>query len=167
MGKVYLSKYRTPAHFCTKKASEMKISEKKEWAKLLFIKENLTQKEIAAKVGTTEKTLSKWVNAEHWEHLKVSIVITKEEELRRLYEQLSGINSFIKESPQKFATPGQADTITKLAAAIRSLETDISLADTITVAQKFINFLRPIDLEKAKEVTLLFDAFIKDSAKKV
>jgi transcriptional regulator with XRE-family HTH domain len=163
----------------------MKNADKKEWAKLLFTKENLTQKEIAAKVGVSVQTICKWVKDEGWERLKTSIIMTKEEELRRLYEQLSELNKYIKEVGNpivdtkktkeaqetvytyvKYATAAQSDTIAKLSAAIRNLETDISLADTITVAQKFINFLRPIDLDKAKEATALFDAFIKDSAKK-
>jgi transcriptional regulator with XRE-family HTH domain len=163
----------------------MKNAEKKEWAKLLFTKENLTQKEIAAKVGVSVQTLCKWVKEEGWERLKTSILMTKEEELRRLYEQLSELNKHIKEvgnpvldpiktkengepvyNYTRYATASQSDTIAKLAAAIRSLETETSLADIISVGRKFINFLRPIDIDKTKEFTSLFDAFIKDSAKK-
>ena len=60
---------------------------KKQWAKHLYIYDNLTQKEIAAKVGITEKTLSKWVNdpKENWEMLKSSLTITKAQELKRLH----------------------------------------------------------------------------------
>lgn len=163
----------------------MKNADKKDWAKLLYVQGDLSQKEIALKVDISEQTLCKWIKVEGWERLKVSIIMTKEEELKRLYEQLSALNKYIKEEGNpvidkkaseekgttiykylKCATTSQSDTIAKLSAAIRNLETEISLADTITVARKFINFLRSIDLDKAKDVTSLFDAFIKHSAKK-
>lgn len=56
--------------------------QKKEWAKLLFTKENLTQQEIAERVGVSRVTINKWINSENWEHLKVSITITREEQLK-------------------------------------------------------------------------------------
>ena len=141
--------------------------DKKDYAKLLFLRENLTQKEIAAKVGVTEKTIGKWIKDENWEHLKTSIVITKEEQLRRIYDQIAALNDFIlTKEDGKFANSKEADSLTKLAAAARALETDVALADVIEVAKRFIHFLRMVDIDKAKEVTVLFDAFIKDAAKK-
>lgn len=41
------------------------------------------------------------------------------------------------------------------------METDVGIADIISVQTKFIEFLRSIDFEKAKELTQLSDAFIK------
>ena len=37
--------------------------QKKEWAKLLFTKENLTQQEIAERVGVSRVTINKWINS--------------------------------------------------------------------------------------------------------
>ena len=145
----------------------MKMNEKKEWARLLFIRENFTQKEIASRVGVSEQTLSKWVNKESWEHMRTSLVITKEEQLRRIYDQIAALNNDIASGEERrYATPAQADTINKLAAAARALETDVALADIIEVAKRIINWLRPLDMQKAKDTTELFDAFIKDTAKK-
>lgn len=141
-------------------------AQKKEWAKLLYIQNELSQKEIAQKVETSEQTLCKWIKNEGWEHQRTSLVITKENQLALIYDQLSALNNAIKASPQQFATPAQADTLIKYSAAIRSLETETALADVIEVAKRFIKFIRPIDLEKAKEVTRLFDAFIKDASKR-
>jgi DNA-binding transcriptional regulator LsrR (DeoR family) len=144
----------------------MNKSEKKDWAKLIYLKENWTQKEIAAKVKVSETTLSHWAKKENWAHLKTSLVITKEEQLRRIYEQIAALNDAIVISEQKYATASQADTMNKLAAAARTMETEVALADVIEVGSRFINFLRPIDIEKTKEFTLLFDAFIRESAKR-
>ena len=141
----------------------LSIAQKKEWAKLLFLKENLLQKEIALKVGVTEKTLSGWINKENWEQLRTSLIITKEEELRRIYMQIGELNTFImnKEEGQRFANSKEADTLNKLAATARSLETDTSIAEIIEVAKQFIVFVRKEDNEKTKELTKLFDEFIK------
>jgi transcriptional regulator with XRE-family HTH domain len=143
--------------------AELKLQNKKEWAKLLFIKENITQKEIAQKVGVTEKTISKWVNTENWEQFKASIIITKEEGLKRIYMQINEVNSAIEKKPQgeRYATGKEADILVKLAASARSLETETSISDVIEVFKRFINWLRPIDLEKAKEIIIMQDNYIK------
>jgi len=36
--------------------------------------------------------------------------------------------------------------------------------DCVSVAMRFLSWLRPIDIDKAKEFNNLFDAFIKDQA---
>lgn len=148
----------------------MKVDQKKELAKLLFIKENLSQKEIAEKVGVAEKTISKWVNAnsEEWKRLRQSIIITKDEQLRRIYDQLDEITKCIsqREDGKKYSIKGEADTIVKLTTAAKNLETDASVADIIEVSKRFLNWLRPVDLNKAKEISSLLDSFIKDQLKR-
>lgn len=138
--------------------------QKRDLAKLLFIHETLTQKEVAARVGVSEVTISKWAKADAWDSLKVSITITKEEQLKNLYRQLSEINKAISErDDRKYATTAEADTISKLANAIDKMETDIGVSDIISVGKKFITWMRKFDLKKAQEFTPLFDAFIKDN----
>ena len=43
------------------------------------------------------------------------------------------------------------------------METDVGIADIISVGMRFISWIRPVDVEKAKEFIRLWDAFIKDS----
>ena len=148
----------------------MKMIQKKEHAKLLFIKENLSQKEIAEKVEVSEKTINRWVNEnnEEWKRMRQSIIITKEEQLRRIYEQLDELNQAIqkRDAGCKYANSKEADVIVKLTAAANNLESDASIADIVEVAKRFLNWLRPLDLQKAKEVSALLDAFIKDQMKR-
>ena len=68
-----------------------------------------------------------------------------------------------REPGKRFATTAEADTLGKLAAAIKKMETDVGIGDTISVGMRFINWLRPVDINKAKEFTTLWDLFIKDS----
>jgi len=142
--------------------------EKKDWAELLFIKTQLSQKEIAERVGTTEKTLSNWVNDNNWKTLRTSIFITREEQLRRLYDQLNELNNAIseREKGKRFADSKEADSITKLSAAIRNLENDTSIADIIDVFIEFMNFIQQSDFKKAKEIIELQDAFIRHKLSK-
>jgi len=141
----------------------LSLAQKKEWAKLLYLKEKITQKEISEKVGVTEKTISKWVNTEKWETLKASITITKEDTLRRIYMQINEINAVIEKKPEgeRYATGTEATNLAKLATAAKMLESEASISETMEVFKRFINWLRPLDLVKAKEVIVLQDNYIK------
>jgi uncharacterized protein YjcR len=76
---------------------ELSLSQKKEWAQLLFISNQLLQKDIAVKVGVSEKTLSKWVTENKWDALRKSMLITKTEILRNLYDVLDKIGRKMKD----------------------------------------------------------------------
>lgn len=146
----------------------MKTEQKKELAKLLFVNEHLTQKEISQRVGVSEKTLSRWVNQEEWRKLRQSLLVTKEEQLRRIYEQIDELNTAIaqREPGQRYANTKDADTLSKLTSAAKNLESDASVSDIVSVAKRFLTWLRPIDMGKAKELSGLFDAFIKEQLKR-
>jgi transcriptional regulator with XRE-family HTH domain len=145
--------------------ANLTISQKKDWAKLLYTKENLTQAEIADRVGVTRVTVNKWINTENWELLKSSITISKEAQLNNLHRQLQELNNTIltREDKARYPMPAEAETIKKLAIAIKQLETETGIADIVSVAKRFIEFIRPVDLEKAKEITRLFDSFIRQN----
>ena len=142
---------------------DLSNTQKKEGAKTLYLKENLTQQEIADRVGVARVTVNRWIADGKWEKQKVGLTLTREEQVSNLYRQVAEINSKIAEKPEgeRFANSTEADILGKLSAAIRKMETDIGIADVISVQTKFIEFLRPIDLEKAKEITQLSAAFIK------
>lgn len=140
----------------------MKAVQKKEWAKMLFTKEHISQKEIAEQVGVTPQTVNRWVKNEGWDKLRVSISITKEEQLKALYRQLDEINNEIANRPERrYATTAEGDIIAKISAAIEKMETEVGLSDIISVLSNFVSWLRGIDLEKAKELAPLLDEFIK------
>jgi transposase-like protein len=140
---------------------------KKAWALSEYLHSNLTQKEIAEKVSVSEQTLSKWVNEGKWNTLKAGVTMTRESELVRMYNQLTELNNDIntREPGKRYASSKEADVITKLASAIRSLETEASVGDIISVSKRFLTWLRAFDLKSAQTITPLFDSFIKDSLK--
>lgn len=144
-------------------ANNLSNTQKKEWAKTLYLKENLTQQEIADRVGVSRVSVNRWIADGKWEEQKVGLTLTREEQVANLYRQVAEINRKIAEKTEgeRFASNAEADILGKLSAAIRKMETDVGIADVISVQTKFIEFLRPIDLGKAKELTQLSDAFIK------
>lgn len=144
--------------------ADLTNAQKKEWAKTLYLRENLTQQEIAERVGVSRVSVSNWVRAGKWEEQKAGLTLTRQEQVANLYRQVAEINRAIaaRDEGARFANSKEADILGKLAAAISKMEQEVGIADKISVLTDLINWLRPVDLEKAKELTRLADAYIKD-----
>ena len=141
--------------------------DRKDLAKTLYVNGSFTQEEIAAKVGTTRQTVSRWIRDGAWDQVKASYTITPEQILAGLNRQIIEINNKVNSRPEgeRFATVAEADTLAKLASSIKKIETDAGIADIVNVGIKFTNWLRQTDLELAKRFSDLLDAFIKDQLK--
>lgn len=150
-----------------KPQSALTNHQKKEWAKTLFIKDNLTQKEIAERVGSSQQTICKWVNEGKWEDLKTSVSLTRQEQLSNLYRMVAEVNKGImsRKEGERIPSAKEADILIKLGAAIEKMEKETSISDVISVSIKVLEWLRPVDPAKAKELSGIFDAFIKDQLK--
>ena len=98
---------------------DLSNTQKKEWAKTLYLKENLTQQEIADRVGVARVTVNRWIADGKWEKQKVGLTLTREEQVSNLYRQVAEINSKIAEKPEgeRFANSTEADILGKLSAA--------------------------------------------------
>lgn len=153
--------------FASKKDMARQTIDRKDIAKSLFINGNYTQEEIAAKVSTTRQTVARWMREGGWEELKASLTITPDQIIAQIQRQIIEINNRInKRDPgNRFATPAEADSLSKLAGAVRKLETDIGVADCVSVGMRFLSWLRPQDMNAARQFNDLFDAFIKDQAR--
>lgn len=146
--------------------ANLTIKQKREWAQLLYTKEHISQKEIAERVGVSQQTMSRWVTKFKWDELKASITITREEQLKNLYRQLSEMNKAISEREgNKYPTAAEADTITKLASAIDKLESETGLNEILSTFKGFLNWLRKFNLEEAQRLVPLFDDFVKTKLK--
>ena len=95
---------------------------------------------------------------------KAGLTLTRQEQVANLYRQVAEINRAIsaRAEGERFPNSKEADILGKLSAAIRNMEQETGIADIISVLTGFIEWLRPFDLEKAKELTRLADAYIKD-----
>lgn len=138
------------------------IADKQYLAKILFTREKLDQKTVAKKVGVSENTMSEWVNKFNWKDLRRRLLLSKEEQLNSLYEQLEVLNEEIRNSELRRPDNGQADVVSKLTKAIGYMETDLAIADIVESGMRFIRFLQVSGtIEQVTEVTDMWHSFIQ------
>jgi transposase len=138
--------------------------QKEELAKMYYLQGFTVQKDLAVKVGVSEKTISKWKNEGGWDKLVLNIPMVKNQQVQKLLSELEELNEFIetKEEGLRFANSKEADIRRKLIADIKDLEGDASVSDVIGVAMAFTKWVSKTDVEKSREVGNLFDLFIKE-----
>jgi predicted transcriptional regulator len=138
---------------------------KKELAKTLFFSDkNITRKEIAARVGATEKTVGNWVRDGEWEVLRTSLLTSKKDQISRLYNILRGVTDAIEEM-EGIGNTKLADMMIKYTAAIRNLETDTSTAEIVEVCRMALAFTQRNYPEHLKNITDVLDALVQEKLK--
>lgn len=73
----------------------MNNREKQEQARGLYVRSTYNQKEIAAIVKVTPKTIGNWIKDGHWDEQRDSLQITRPQLLQEAYAQLKAINNKI------------------------------------------------------------------------
>lgn len=143
--------------------SSISRQQQKDFARTLYMRENLTQAEVAERVGVSRQTIIRWCEAERWNELKASATMSSEQQIHNLYRQIMEINEKIlgREQGERYANAKEADAIVKLTTAINKLQTEAGIHEIVNVGAQFIDFVRAVDLDKAKEFAHLFSAFIK------
>ncbi|WP_312394725.1 terminase gpP N-terminus-related DNA-binding protein [Chryseobacterium sp.] len=139
-------------------------TQQREHARLLFVGERITLKEVAERVGVTEKTVGRWCKEDGWEELRKSLLTTRQTQLARWYSQLDAITSKI-EKRDNIPTPSEADTMSKITSNIQRLEIDLGLGEIIDTAKKIITYTQQINLNDAKMIKAYFDEYINDRAR--
>jgi len=147
---------------------ELTINQKKEWAQFLYLTDNYTQKEIAAKVKVSQKAIGAWVKKENWDVLKKSMLTSKNELLSFFYDTLQKIRKKITEGDDGIGDTKLADMVIKYTAAIKNLETETNTAEKMEVGRMYINYLMSMesDAEFILTTTNHLDAFIKAGLKR-
>ncbi len=143
--------------------TNMTSAQKKDYARTLFLKDTLTQAEIAERAGVSRVTVNKWAVTGKWDELKAGITITRDNLLSDLYRQVSEINKAIAAKPEgsRYPDASEAQIRAQITADIKKLQVETGLDDIIDVLTKFINFIRMSDLAQAKAVATLADTYIK------
>lgn len=136
----------------------LKKIQEREYAKLLFTQMGLSQKEVATKVGVTEKTIGKWKDEEQWDQLKTVLITTRSNVIKNLQRQME---LWQLEIGDRLAGTKEADILIKLANAISALEKDTGISEMVDTGMKFLQFLQQHDMELAKNTAHWFDIFIK------
>ncbi len=137
--------------------------QKKELAKLIFLTEDITIKELAERVISTEKTISKWIQEEQWGKLKRNIPLTRDELLASWYDELAELKEHIKKKPegQRFADYKEAQLRRQLLKDIDTLQQDSGIPDVISVITDFVKFIRRNMPDKTQEIAQYADGYVK------
>lgn len=149
--------------------SKQTLNDKQYLAKILFTTQKLDQKVVAAKVGVSENTMTKWVNDFNWRSLRNRLLVGKEEILNGFYEELEEINDVIKkkDAGSRYADTKQSDIRIKLTASIRNLETELAIADIVSAGLKFIKHLQAKGtFDQVNEFAELWNDFIQSELKR-
>lgn len=147
-----------------KRLTKAEIEKLKEYAKKLYLHDDITnQKQLAKRVGVSENTISKWVNEGKWESFKKNFLLTREERMSDLLDELTEIQNFIKELPEgrRFADSKLGDVRRKLIKDIKELETSANRQEIIHALTSLVKFVRPENFEEAVVITKWADIFIK------
>ena len=142
------------------------IEDKKAYAKILYTREQLNGKIVAQRVGVAEKTISKWVKEGKWRDLRNRLLVSKENQINLLYGQLECLNDAIQENDNGYPDTKQADIQVKVTAAIRSLETDMNIADLVESGIRFVKYIQKVDsFEEVQKTIDLWSSFLQNEMK--
>lgn len=147
-----------------KRLTKEELERLKEHAKVLYLHENITnQKDLAKRVGVSENTISKWVIEGKWANLKKNFLLTREERMSDLLDELTEIQTAIKGQTdgKRFADHKLALVRRMLVNDIKALEVTASKPEIIASCMDLIKFVRPENAEEAKIITKWADIFIK------
>jgi hypothetical protein len=147
----------------TKRRTKKELDKLKSWAKTLITKEGHTQLSAADVVGISTTTMNKWYNDGKWQELERNILLTRSEQLAKLYKELENFNSYIETKPvgQQFADSKEGDARSKLMKNIEQFEEDASLPEIIHSCQSLLEFIRKVNLADAQLLSKYADNFIK------
>jgi len=143
-------------------------NEARETAQVLFF-QDYSQKEIAKALNVGEKTVGRWAKEGNWKNRKQSLIISKEQRLQELYEELEELNAQIRSKPDKgnqgerkyrVANITEANIRRGLIKDIKDLETDYAVGEMISIGIDFTNFLKKLDFDLAGKVKEAYDGFI-------
>lgn len=122
----------------------------REYAYFLYMAK-VPQKDIASRVGVTEKTITAWKEADGWEVKRASKAISMDQLVNKA---LIKINALLDE--EKF----DADAFSKAVAQLKSLKTGLTPDDFINCLMEYQNFL--IEHRISEGIT---EGFIKQNTK--
>jgi hypothetical protein len=137
----------------------------REFARMLYVNERITFKEIGMRVKVSEKTISKWAELDGWDKLRKSLMTTPQNQLVHFYNQLDALNEEIATRDRKIPTTAEADIMSKITANINKLETEVQLGEYVEVSKKLLTFIQSANLPDAVLFKNYIDEFINAKIK--
>lgn len=152
-------------HFCGMAHRKKDLEEE---AYGLYMNTDLTQAQIAQRVGINQKTMSEWVRKGDWAVQKAANNVTRKKVIVGYLMQLQKLREVIDARPEHpYPTASEADTITKITKAIKSLERGLTLSDYITALEELTKFGMKINDKAMREAMPILKEFIQVKAKEL
>ncbi len=151
-----IARLQNVTHLCAMK-EELSYSQKREWAKTQYTKEDISIRDIALKVDADEAIVRSWIQEGKWVEIKRSALTSKAVQLDYFYNALEKVTS-------RQATDNLKDVelMVKYTAAIKNLESETGVSSIVQVAETFTTWLLRRDPELSRTVTAHFDAFVRE-----
>ncbi len=140
----------------------MRTDQKRELAKQLFLHTSATRKEIAARVGVSEKTISGatgWIKKFDWDKLKSALTVTRDNLVASLYNQILKITELADEEDRTLTTK-ETDALVKIAKAIETIDEKTTVSTFIQVFMEFEKWLIDVDSDLCKAINEHHNHFI-------
>lgn len=131
---------------------------KKEKAKQLFTDHSMVPNEIANLLELNVSIIENWIEKEKWDGIKKSILPTDKSNINVLYSLLEKLLQKIKSEDE--LNPKDVDLVLKYSAAIKNLETEVSIAEIVEVAIIFTKWLSKKNQKLGITIANHFDNFI-------
>ncbi len=149
-----------------KKLTKEEAARLRDIAKALYIHEDITsQKVLAERVGVSTNTMCAWFKeAEHeWQRLKKNLILTREERMSDLYDELTEIANAIKQLPEgeRFATHKLALVRRMVVKDIADLQVEAAIPDIVAALSGLVKFVRNENLDEAKTIIRWADIYLK------
>lgn len=141
--------------------------EKRNQAYDLYMNTSKSQKEIAEIVQVGPDTIGDWIRRYAWKEEKAARSVTKEKVIANNLVQILNLQEAVNARENKWPTPAEADTITKLTNTIDTLSGKISLPNYITVFDQFLKVLVKQNAALAKQVAPYTLEFIQNKAREL
>ena len=141
-------------------------SSERELAAQLYMYTNMSQKEIAERIGVTEKTIGQWKDLEKWDDMKNAFLSTDRQtivDLQILLRKQAEKN--VEKQKDGSFKKEDADTMLELARTIDTLQGGIPLRMIVQVMDEFISSIPAKDQKLRKQVANLQMVYLLNKAK--
>ncbi|MBF0576608.1 hypothetical protein [Dysgonomonas sp. GY617] len=145
-------------------AKTPKENDKQAKARSLYMTGQFTQTQLADIVGVVPRTIMRWAEAESWDVILESTKSSKEKRIAKYKGYLKSIEEKIESresTNDAYPTTAEIDQMTKLESIIKKLQDNASIGEIVMYSKNVCTFVQGYDVEKAKELVGVFDAYIK------
>ena len=136
--------------------------DKKQAARIMYVVEGKTQKEIALAVGVTERTVFTWIHQYAWKKLKTAALQAPVTILENLCSQLVELQRKIaaREPGNRIPTIQEAEVTRKIIGSIAVLNKKQTLAQYMQMMESFRDFVRPLSARFSRQLAFFADKFL-------